>query len=374
MDNEEKVKILVVDDDDNLRETLSELLEIEGYDVYQASGAKESLALVANNNFNVILMDYNLVDGTGLDVVQQIRTFNNESQIIMMTAYASLDTALKAIQESVYDFMIKPVRLEDLKRTIKRALEKFYLEKSNRELLLQLKATNKDLTHLNNMKSKFFSVVSHDLANSMVAVRMSYEMFAKSIAEPSEEQKKKMHYMDDSLDQIFLLIKDLVDWAAIEKGKLRMEKANFELTSAIKSAYEVFKEKAKLKDIYMTFEGEENIEVCGDVKRIRQVIANIAENAIRHTPKNGKIVISVVKIDDKNAKVSVKDSGDGIEPSQTKLLFESFYQSGQGGRLGLGLSIAREIVLNHEGRIWAESEGPGLGASFNFTLPVFNQN
>lgn len=374
MDTEERVKILVVDDDDNLRETLSELLEIEGYDVYQAAGAKESLALVANNNFNVILMDYNLVDGTGLDVVQQIRTFNNESQIIMMTAYASLDTALKAIQESVYDFMIKPVRLEDLKRTIKRALEKFYLEKSNRELLLQLKATNKDLTHLNNMKSKFFSVVSHDLANSMVAVRMSYEMFAKSIAEPSEEQKKKMRYMDDSLDQIFLLVKDLVDWAAIEKGKLRMEKASFELTSVIKSAYEVFKEKAKLKDIYMSFEGAEKIEVFGDAKRIRQVIANIAENAIRHTPQNGKIIISVVKIDDKNAKVSVKDSGDGIEPSQTKLLFESFYQSGQGGRLGLGLSIAREIVLNHEGRIWAESEGPGLGASFSFTLPVFNQN
>ncbi len=374
MDTEERVKILVVDDDDNLRETLSELLEIEGYDVYQAAGAKESLALVANNNFNVILMDYNLVDGTGLDVVQQIRTFNNESQIIMMTAYASLDTALKAIQESVYDFMIKPVRLEDLKRTIKRALEKFYLEKSNRELLLQLKATNKDLTHLNNMKSKFFSVVSHDLANSMVAVRMSYEMFAKSIAEPSEEQKKKMRYMDDSLDQIFLLVKDLVDWAAIEKGKLRMEKASFELTSVIKSAYEVFKEKAKLKDIYMSFEGAEKIEVFGDAKRIRQVIANIAENAIRHTPQNGKIIISVVKIDDKNAKVSVKDSGDGIEPSQTKLLFESFYQSGQGGRLGLGLSIAREIVLNHEGRIWAESEGPGLGSSFSFTLPVFNQN
>lgn len=377
MTNTEKteiVKILVVDDDNNLRETLSELLEIEGYDVYQAGSAKECMNLVTNDFFNVILMDYNLVDGTGLDVVQQIRRFNTESQIIMITAHASLNAVVKAIQESVYDFLIKPVDFDYLKRTIKMALEKFYLERSNRELLKQLKETNENLSNLNNMKTKFFSIVSHDLSNSMMAVKMSYDMFKKTIAKPDDNQKKKMQYMDDSIGQIFLLVKDLVDWAAVEKGKLRLEKNKFELTSSIKDAYEIFKEKAKLKDIYMTFEGEEEIPVYGDVKRIRQVISNIAENAIRHTPQSGKIVISVMKIDEKNAKVSVRDSGDGIEPSETQELFKSFYQKGHGGRLGLGLSIAQDIVLNHDGKIWAESEGVGRGAVFNFTLPVFNQN
>lgn len=368
------VKILVVDDDDNLRETLSELLEIEGYDVYQAINAKECFELVSRDFFQVILMDYNLPDGTGLDVVREIRKFNSQSQIIMITAHASLNAVVKAIQESVYDFLIKPVDFDYLKRTIKMALEKYYLEQSNRELLQQLTATNKDLSNLNSMKSKFFSIVSHDLSNSMMAVKMSYDMLKKTIADPDENQQKKMQYMNDSLDQIFLLVKDLVDWAAIEKGKLRLEKNKFELTDSIRSAFEVFKEKAKLKDIYMSFEGDSEIEVYGDVKRIRQVISNIAENAIRHTPENGKIVISVVKIDDKNAKVCVRDSGDGIDPQETAQLFESFYQKGQGGRLGLGLSIAQDIVLNHNGKIWAESEGKGKGAAFNFTLPIFNQN
>ena len=223
------------------------------------------------------------------------------------------------------------------------------------------------------MKSKFFSVVSHDLSNSLMALKMSFDMLKRTIENPDANQTKKMGYMQESLDQIFLLVKDLVDWAAIEKGKLRLEKIKFELTTAVKSAYEVFKEKAKLKEIYMSFEGSEEIFVWGDPKRIRQVISNIAENAIRHTPENGKILISVVKIDDKNAKVSIRDWGQGIAPEDAGQLFESFYQSSNGGRLGLGLCIAKDIVLNHDGKIWAQSDGLGKGATFSFTLPIFEE-
>ena len=83
--------------------------------------------------------------------------------------------------------------------------------------------------------------------------------------------------------------------------------------------------------------------------------------------------MKVSKLDEKNAKVSVTDSGDGIDPQQAPELFTSFTQVGDKsrvGRLGLGLSIAKDIVTNHGGRIWAQSEGLGKGASFNFTLPV----
>ena len=374
MIDNQKAKILVVDDDNNLRETLSELLELEGYDVYQAESAKECMELVRARFFHVILMDYNLGDGTGIDLINAIRRFNEKSQIIMITAHASLNTAVKAIQESVYDFMMKPVDFDYLKRTIKMALEKFYLEQSNRELLAELKKTNVDLSNLNTMKSRFFSIVSHDLSNSLMALNMSFQMLQRTIKKPDADQTKKMGYMEQSLGQIFVLVKDLVDWAAIEKGKLRLEKQEFELTAMLKSAFEVFKEKAKLKNILMTFESEGEFMVFGDPKRIRQVISNIVENGIRHTNEEGKISILVVKNDDKNAKVIVKDTGDGIEPELIKELFKSFYQSATGGgRLGLGLSIAQDIVQNHGGKIWAESEGKGKGSSFCFTLPLIEK-
>lgn len=369
---EKQVKILVVDDDNNLRETLVDLLEIEGYKVYQAGTAAECLDICASEFFNVILMDYNLPDETGLDVIRKIRSFNQDTQIIMITAYASLNSIMEAMQESVYDFLMKPVDFDYLKRTINRALDKYFLEQSNKELLAELKTRNADLDRLNNMKSKFFSIVSHDLSNSLMTLKMSFDMLKKKLI-PNEDQQKKLMFMDESIGQIEHLIKDLVDWAAIEKGKLRIEKAPFELSGSLQKTAEIFKEKAAKRNIIVTFESVGEIPVVADEKRIRQVISNILENAVRHTPDNGHISIVVSKIDAKNAKVSVADSGDGIEPDMAPQLFTSFTQVGDKnrvGRLGLGLSIAKDIILNHEGRIWAHSEGLGKGASFNFTLPI----
>ncbi len=372
---EKSVKILVVDDDNNLRETLVDLLEIEGYKVYQAATAAECLDICAGEFFNIILMDYNLPDENGMELIRKIRAFNKESQIIMITAYASLNAIMEAMQESVYDFLITPVDFDYLKRTINRALDKYFLEESNRELLAQLKTRNEDLDRLNNMKSKFFSIVSHDLSNSLMTLKMSFDMLRKKIATPDEDQQKKMMFMEESISQIEHLIKDLVDWAAIEKGKLRIEKTPFELTESLKKTVEIFKAKAAKRAISVTFESGGSVPVVADEKRIRQVISNILENAVRHTPDNGSIEIVVSKIDEKNAKVSVTDSGDGIEPEQAPGLFTSFAQFGDKsrvGRLGLGLSIAKDIVVNHGGRIWAQSDGIGKGASFNFTLPVAN--
>ena len=369
---DKQVKILIVDDDNNLRDTLADLLEIEGYRVYQAGNGKECMDLVASDFFNVILMDYNLPDETGLDLIRKIRGFNQESQIVMITAYASLNSIMEAMKESVYDFLIKPVDFDSLKRTINRALDKYFLEQSNKELLAQLKLRNADLDRLNNMKSKFFSIVSHDLSNSLMTLKMSFDMLKKKLT-PDAEQAKKMSYMDESVGQIEHLIKDLVDWAAIEKGKLRIEKTKFELTSSLRKTAEIFKDKAGKRSISVTFQSEGEIAVFADEKRIRQVISNILENAVRHTPDGGKIAITVGKLDEKNAKVSVADSGDGIDPEKAPDLFTSFTQVGDKnrvGRLGLGLSIAKDIVNNHGGRIWAQSKGLGQGATFNFTLPI----
>ena len=369
---DKQVKILVVDDDNNLRETLADLLEIEGYKVYQAGNGQECVDLISSEFFNLILMDYNLPDETGLDLVRKIRGFNQETQIVMITAYASLNSIMEAMKESVYDFLIKPVDFDYLKRTINRALDKYFLEQSNKDLLAQLKARNADLDRLNNMKSKFFSIVSHDLSNSLMTLKMSFDMLKKRLT-PDEDQAKKMSYMDESLGQIEHLIKDLVDWAAIEKGKLRIDKTNFELTSSLKKTAEIFKDKASKRSITVTFESVGEMNVFADEKRIRQVISNILENAVRHTPDGGQIAITVSKLDEKNAKVSIKDSGDGIDPEKAPELFTSFMQLGDKsrvGRLGLGLSIAKDIVVNHGGRIWAQSDGLGLGATFNFTLPI----
>lgn len=365
-------KILVVDDDAHLRETLRDLLEMEGYKVFEAESGAAAMKMVVSDFFHVILMDFNLTDKTGIEVIKDIRKLNTDSQILMMTAHASLDTAVRAIQESVYDFLIKPVDFNYLRRSIKKAEEKLYLEQENKRLIDMLKHNNEELDRLNGMKSKFMSMASHDLSNSLMTLQISFEMLAATV-KPNDDQKKKMDFINTSIAQISRLIGDLVDWASIEQGKLRMEKNYFEMDKMVTEMIVGPRARAQQKNIEITAECSPGLKmVCADKRRIGQVLLNLLENGIRHTQRGGKITVYVTPLED-SVCVSVKDTGEGIDPEVLPKLFQSFYQPSGGkaphGRLGLGLSISKEIVQNHEGKIMVESEGVGKGSAFKFTIP-----
>jgi signal transduction histidine kinase len=369
-------KVLIVDDDAHLRETLHDLLEMEGYEVYEAASGMEAMNMVASDFYHIILMDFNLTDKTGIEVIKDIRKLNKDSQILMMTAHASLDTAVKAIQESVYDFLIKPVDFSYLKNAIRRAEDKLRLEQENQRLLNVLQEQNKELDRLNNMKSKFLSMASHDLSNALMTLQISFEMLVSSIKEPTEDQKKKINFITTSIQQIGRLVGDLVDWASIEQGKFRLEKNYFEMYKLIEEIIDGPKARALQKNIEIKTEIiKEGLKmVLADKRRITQVVLNLLENAIRHTPRGGKITVRVEKAKDEDGVcVSVIDTGEGIAPDVLSNLFQSFYQppgSKAGhGRLGLGLSISKEIVQAHNGRIWVESEGVGKGSAFKFIIP-----
>lgn len=370
-------KILIVDDDSHLRETLRDLLEMEGYKIYEAGSGQEAMRMVVSDFYHIILMDFNLTDKTGIEVIKDIRKLNTDSQILMMTAHASLDTAVKAIQESVYDFLIKPVDFNYLRRAIKKAEEKLFLEQENKRLIEILKRNNEELERLNNMKSKFLSMASHDLSNSLMTLQISFEMLSSTL-KPDAEQKKKMDFINSSILQISRLINDLVDWASIEQGKFRLEKNYFEIDKIIEEIIVGPKVRALQKNIEVSMHAAKDLKmICADKRRISQVILNLLENAIRHTPRGGHISVSIDKMED-SACVSVKDTGEGIDPSELPKLFQSFYQPSGGkspqGRLGLGLSIAKEIIQNHDGKIWVESDGVGKGASFKFTIPFAKES
>lgn len=368
-----KAKILVVDDDAHLRESLKDNLELDGYEVFEADSGQAAMRCVVTGFYDVILMDFNLADSNGIEVIRQIRKVNTESQILMMTAHASLDTAVKAIQEAVYDFLIKPVDFNYLKRVIAKCLEGLRLRQENRRLIEELKSANEQLLNLNNMKSKFLSMSSHDLSNSLMTLQVSFEMLAKSLS-PDPEQQTRIQYISSGISQIARLIEDLVDWASIEQGKLRLEKNVFRLEDMVTQALVGPKLKAAQRGIELASTVEDGLPmVMGDQRRLSQVLVNLLENAIRHTTKGGRVGITVSRNSENDVQAAVQDTGEGIDPKEVPKLFTSFYQgagSGQHGRLGLGLSIAREIVQSHNGKIWVESEGLGKGARFCFSLPA----
>ncbi|MFA5139041.1 MAG: hybrid sensor histidine kinase/response regulator [Elusimicrobiota bacterium] len=367
-------KVLIVDDDANLRESIRDNLELEGYGVVEAGTGAEALRATVTGVFDVILMDFNLPDATGIDVIHQIRRVNTESRILMLTAHASLDTALKAIQESVDDFLVKPVDFDQLKRRIANCVEKLRLQQENRRLIEDLRNANEQLLYLSNMKSKFLSMASHDLSNALMTLQVSFEMLMASL-QPDDEQKKRLHYITNGIQQLSRLIEDLVDWASIEQGKFRLEKVSHVPAKILEDMIGGAQAKAVQRGLRLETRVAPNLpKVKVDKRRLTQVLGNLLENAMRHTSKGGEIRVNIESID-AGIRFAVKDTGEGIDPSETQKIFESFYQPGTksssgGGRLGLGLSISKEIVQSHGGKIWVESEGKGKGATFYFTLPA----
>ncbi|TPW20964.1 MAG: response regulator receiver sensor signal transduction histidine kinase, partial [Elusimicrobia bacterium] len=366
-------KILVVDDDANLRESVRDNLELEGYVVTEAGTGAEAMKAVVTGFYDVILMDFNLPDATGIDVIRDIRKVNTESEILMLTAHASLDTALKAIRESVYDFLVKPVDFDVLKRAISKAAEKLRLIQDNRRLIEDLRKANEQLLYLSNMKSKFLSMASHDLSNSLMTLQVSLEMLIGSM-NPSEEQQKRMRYISNGISQLARLIEDLVDWASIESGKFRLEMEAQDPSKVVEDCVGAQLVRAQQRGIALKGElGKGLPRIQADKRRLTQVLGNLLENALRHTPKGGAVTVSAVKHEGA-VRIGVSDTGEGIDPSEIQKIFESFYQPQSShaarGRLGLGLSISKEIVHSHGGKIWVESAGKGKGASFLFTIPA----
>ncbi len=366
---EPKPSILIVDDDANIRETISDNLDLDGYDVAQAGSGAQALAAVQKRFFDVILMDYNLGDATGIEVIKRIREINVESKILMLTGNGTLDTAIAAMRGAANDFLTKPVDFDLLKHRIGNALEKLRLEQ-------ELKAKNEQLARLNEMKSKFMSMSSHDLSNALMTLQVSFEMLSQTI-NPDEQQRKKMVYISNGIGQIARLIEDLVDWAAIEQGKFRMEPALFAPGAMVEEALVGPQARAQARGIALTAQIQAALpQISADKRRVAQVLNNLLENAIRHTGKGGRIVVTVGAAQNGSApgvRFAVQDSGEGIAPGDLQKIFQSFYQGrGQagGGRLGLGLSISKEIVESHKGRLWVESPGQGRGATFFFTIPA----
>jgi signal transduction histidine kinase len=249
--------------------------------------------------------------------------------------------------------------------------EKMRLRQENRRLIEDLKKANDALSQLSAMKSKFMSMASHDLSNSLMTLQVSFEMLAQTIT-PDEDQRKRMQYISNGIGQIARLIEDLVDWASIEQGRFRLETNLFDPGTMVEETVIGPQARAQTRQITLKTEVAPGLPtISADKKRLVQVINNLLENAIRHTPRGGTITVRVDR-DGADVRFAVQDTGEGIEKADLERIFESFYQAGgsSGGRLGLGLAITREIVLSHKGRIWVESDGRGRGATFLFKIPA----
>lgn len=224
------------------------------------------------------------------------------------------------------------------------------------------------------LKSDFVANVSHELRTPLAVMQQNLSLLLNGLTGAlNDDQKKFIESSLDNLGRLRRLINDVLDIAAIEAGKLKLNKSVRDINESVVKVVDFIKTLAKTKGISIDVVlPQSGLELEIDKDRIEQVLLNLLGNAIKFTPEGGKITVCV-RDGQSEISVSVKDTGIGIKKEDIDRIFNKFeqlrpsYQSGIGGT-GLGLPIAKEIIQLHQGRLSVESK-IGEGSVFLFTLP-----
>jgi len=227
-------------------------------------------------------------------------------------------------------------------------------------------------------KDQLLSHVSHELRTPLTALHQFITIPLDGLLGPlNGEQKEALEVALKNVKQLERLIRDLVESARAEAGKLTIEPVPVSVKHAVSEIFRTLRSRAAEQGIALFDEFSPELpEVMADPGRLNQILINLFENALKFTPRDGRVTVTGALTAEEPGllTVCVADTGRGIEPVTMNRLFERLYQEEKGTRssrsgLGLGLYISRELVVRQGGRMWAESEVGG-GSRFFFTLPL----
>lgn len=249
---------------------------------------------------------------------------------------------------------------EDLARRVSTAIENAVLYRTAEEA--------------NQAKDDFLATVSHELRTPLNAI-LGWVQILRSDEMPSDRRARALETIERNARAQNNLIEDLLDVSRIVSGKLRIDVQNVDLPLVVERAIETTRPAATAKDVVILQTVNPDAgPILGDPDRLQQVVWNLVSNAVKFSPKGGRIHVTVRK-KDSSVEIVVKDQGQGIDPGFLPHVFERFRQAdgrttrAKGG-LGLGLAIVRNLVEIQGGTVRAESDGVGLGATFTVTLPL----
>lgn len=232
------------------------------------------------------------------------------------------------------------------------------------------------------LKTDFVTNVSHELRTPLAVIQQSLSILTSEITDKlNDDQKKFLGNSQNNLERLRNLINDLLDMASIEAGKFKLRLGSFDINEIVSGTVTFLDKWAKAKEITLRAELlPERTEVQMDKDRVIQAVTNLIGNAVKFTPKGGGITVSLSKrqpgdyFEYPAIQVSVSDTGCGIEAKDLERIFNKFErvsiaQVAEVPGTGLGLTITREIVHMHKGKIWVESEA-GKGSKFSILLPL----
>ncbi|QTA81736.1 Two component system response regulator/histidine kinase [Desulfonema limicola] len=396
-------KILIVDDEPDILETLYNVLSEEDYEVTKALGGKKAVELFKSNSFDLVITDLKMPETDGIEVMKQIRAIDDRVEIIVLTGFASLETAVKALRDyNAYDYLNKPLgNIDEIVIAAQRALERRSLLQKNKELVQALKKANYDLENRVKMRTEELTIANKELREareiSELALRakndflscMGHEFFTPlnhiigfchlldELGGLDETQDEYLKIILNSSQNIASLVQDILHFSSAYSGKMTKINSRVNVKTILDKSLAVIHEKALEKGISISVEtGNIPETISADEYKLRQILYNLLSNAVKFTPKGGTLHLKSEPVDkDSMLKISIEDNGIGIKEEDIDRIFNPFeqadkYLTRRHGGAGLGLYLAKKMVELHGGRLWVESEGKGKGAMFSFVIPA----
>lgn len=314
----------------------------------------------------------NISDGNLNDTIKPVRTAElnslsnsfNAMRLHLLEARKKLEEQNKKLETDVQD-KTKELRqkVDDLNKTKTATLN----------IMEDLKEAMEKQKQLERVKTEFLSITSHELRTPVTPMKAQLQMvLGEYFGNLNEEQKKSLEIVLFNTNQLDSLISDILDISKLESGSMKFRGTKASMNEVLTGVLDIMKIKANERNIKLVLEAEQIPEFTIDQERIRQVIVNLVNNAIKFSDANMQITISA-KNEQNQVRVKVIDQGIGIDKKDQERLFKPFSQvdssmSRNFEGSGLGLAISKGIVKNHGGSIGVESE-PGKGSTFYFTLP-----
>lgn len=364
MTDEAKPLILVIDDEEALRDGCRQALGKSGYEVLTAKDGDDGIYLAREHNPAIALVDLKMPGLSGMEVIEILAKEMPDIVLIMITGYASIMSAVEAIQKGAYDYLPKPFSPEQLRVIVHRALEHRNLRMEARKL-----KEEKD-----RMEKIFITFVSHEMRSPLVVIRQCLESMAIIAEDRLDDQIKDLiARCNRRIQQLEDMVEHWLDITRIEEGTFVHDKTPIALDALIARSAEELTPICKAKNITLETDIPDNLPgIIGDEESLVRVIANVVGNATKYTPEGGKISISA-RNDDPYGTVCISDTGCGIPHDKLPFVFDPFFRVKgkddiQRGS-GLGLTYCKRIMESHDGQIEVDSK-EGEGTTFTLKFPV----
>lgn len=402
--NVDAFSILLVEDNLADSELIAlELAEVEEFSfvVTQASRLSEACTLLADGNFNLVLLDLGLPDSQGMDTFETARAASPHMPFIVLTGLDDAEVGLRAVQSGAQDYMVKgqvtgqllvrairyAVQREDARRKIEllnAELEERVAERTREleESNLALQHANDELKALDRMKTSFIRVATHELSTPVQVMGGMLGILGMLPPGDDERRGEALDIAFKGAERLQRMVTRVLEVAQAGAYRQPVQRDLVQPDLLVRQVRDQVAPFAAVRNLKLRLDLPHSLpQLSVNAAQVRDVLLNLVMNAIKFTPDGGEVTVAIQNGPGEPVRFSVRDTGAGIAEADRPHIFEQFFSSfdtlhhssgefeyGRRG-IGLGLAIAKEFVELHGGRIWLAESSPD-GSTFCFTLPL----